>query len=375
MYGKDKCISKEYTDALFTEIAHTARDEAVSGELIHAVYLGGGTPSDLEATDLRRLLQGIREHLPLSSDCELTVEGRVTGFDSAKITACLDGGANRFSIGVQSFSTKIRRKMGRIANREAVLRMLDDLAGRNAAATVIDLIYGFPGQTMEIWQEDVRTFLEETCLDGCDMYQLNVFRGGPLATAIEEGRLEPAADIPLQAEMFSIGRRMAMQARMKRLSMNHWSWNERERNRYNSFTRFGATCIPFGCGAGGRLHGHYFFQEGNLNQYYDFVEKCKKPIATAVILPKQRPFFSDLVGKMEEGAIHLTQLAKEHDIDVLTIFSPLLDQWREVGLITLDEHGWLEFTEAGEFWNVTLAQKMIDYFTQVQEPTREKMAD
>jgi oxygen-independent coproporphyrinogen-3 oxidase len=374
MYGKNECDSKEYTEALLAEMEQSARQSAVAEQVIHAVYLGGGTPSDLEAVDLCRLVAGIRNILPLANDCEITVEGRVAGFSAEKITACLDGGANRFSIGVQSFSTEVRRKMGRVADRESVLAMLDDLGGRNAAATVIDLIYGFSGQTMAVWEEDVRTFIEETCLDGCDMYQLNVFRGGPLATAIEEGRLEPAADIPMQAEMFALGRRMAKRRRMKRLSMNHRACNERERNRYNSFTRFGATCIPFGCGAGGRLQGHYFFQEGNLKQYYSFVEKGEKPIATAMRLPKERPFFRDLVGKMEEGAVNLRQLASDHDLDVQSIFAPLLEQWERVGLTTLDNDDWLEFTEAGEFWNVTLAQKMIDYFTQLQEQKKTQMA-
>ena len=374
MYGKKECDSKQYTDALLAEIKSSARERAVAEKVIHAVYLGGGTPSDLDAGDLCRLIQGIRKMLPLANDCEITVEGRVTGFSSDKISACLDGGANRFSIGVQSFSTEIRKQMGRVADRGQVLSMLDDLAGRNHAATVIDLIYGFPRQTMKIWQDDVRTFLEETSLDGCDMYQLNVFRGGPLATAIDEGRLEPAADIPMQAEMFALGRRMALQARMKRLSMNHWAWNERERNRYNSFTRFGATCIPFGCGAGGRLHGHYFFQEGNLKQYYNFIKKEEKPIASAVKLPSQRPLFRDLVGRMEEGMVNLKQLATTHGVDLTTVFSPLLDQWQQVGLITLDEDGWLEFTEAGEFWNVTLAQKMIDYFLHTLRNEKEKIA-
>jgi len=367
MYGKDECISREYTDALLTEMRQTATAEAVAGNPIHAVYFGGGTPTDLDAVDLQRLLSGMRKILPLAGDCEITIEGRVTGFDSEKITACLDGGANRFSIGVQSFSTTVRRKMSRIADRATVLTMLDDLATRNSAATVIDLIYGFPGQTMEIWQEDVRTFLEETQLDGCDMYQLNIFRGGSLATAIEEGRLPPAADIPLQAEMFAYGRREALRARMKRLSMNHWGWNTRERNRYNSFTRYGATCIPFGCGAGGRLQGHYFFQEGNLDQYYNFVKKGEKPIASALLLPARRPFFRDLVGQMEEGAVNLSRLAEDHDLDITGIFKPLFDQWHQAGLMEINEDNWLELTEAGEFWNVTLAQKMIDYFNQNQK--------
>ncbi|NOQ45335.1 MAG: hypothetical protein GQ559_01450, partial [Desulfobulbaceae bacterium] len=122
-------------------------------------------------------------------------------------------------------------------------------------------------------------------------------------------------------------------------------------------------CIPFGCGAGGRLHGHYFFQEGGLPEYYRRVEAGEKPIATAMKLPEQTPLFRDLVGQMEEGAVNLRALSEQHGLDLYKMFKPLLVQWSNAGLILMNDAGWIELTEAGEFWNVTLAQAMIDYFS------------
>ena len=367
MFKLEPDSSQNYTHGLLQEISHAAQLPAVREQPIHAVYFGGGTPTDLNAEDLERLLLSVRKHLPLANDCEITVEGRVDNFTDAKTDACIRGGANRFSLGVQTFDTKVRRQMGRRADREEVLELLAKLCDRNQASVVIDLIYGFPDQTMDIWEADVRTFIEETELDGCDMYQLNIFQGGPLATAIEKGKIAPAADVPTQAEMFSIGRQMAMDARLKRLSMCHWGRSTRERNRYNSFTRYGATCIPFGCGAGGRLHGHYFFQEGGLPEYYQQVEAGKKPIATAMKLPEYTPLFRELVGRMEEGAVNLVQLGKESGLDLSSIFKPLITQWSQNGLLLAYDSGWLELTEAGEFWNVTMAQAMIDYFLLVKK--------
>ncbi len=367
MHNLKSDSSRVYIDALLDEIRQGADLPAVTDAPILAVYLGGGTPTDLEADDLERLLSGIHRYLPLSNDCEITVEGRVDGFTDEKMDACIRSGANRFSLGVQTFDTEVRRLMGRRASREEILDRLSRLTALNQAATIIDLIYGFPGQTMDIWEKDVRTFLDETDLDGCDMYQLNVFQGGPLATAIEEGRIEPAADIPVQAEMFSLGRRLAAKARLRRLSMCHWSRSTRERNRYNTFTRYGATCIPFGCGAGGRLSGHYFFQEGGLPEYYRRVREGEKPVATAMKLPEHSPLFRKLVGRMEEGALDLVSLGKRHGLDLNGIFGPLLSQWERTGLVRLDEDGWIELTEAGEFWNVNLAQALIDYFLLVTE--------
>ena len=362
MYKLEEHSSRTYSHGLLHEISMAGEMTAVQEGPIHAVYFGGGTPTDLEAGDLERLLVSVRKHLPLANDCEITIEGRVDNFTDGKIDACIRGGANRFSLGVQTFDTNVRRLMGRRAKREEILELLGKLCDRNQASVIIDLIYGLPNQTMDVWQEDVRTFIEDTELDGCDMYQLNIFNGGPLANAIEEGKVPPGAQISTQAEMFSVGRQMAQDARLNRLSQCHWGRSSRERNRYNSFTRFGATCIPFGCGAGGRLHGYHFFQEGELADYYKRVESGEKPIGTVMKLPRLTPFFSELVGCMEEGAVNLHTLGRKYDLDISGMFKPLLEQWEKTGLVTHHKNGWLETTVAGEFWTVTMSQALIDYF-------------
>lgn len=354
--------SARYTDALIKEIEQVSGLPAVTSNPIHAVYLGGGTPTALDAEDLRRLIEAVCRLFPLANDCEITVEGRVADFGKEKMRACVAGGANRFSIGVQSFNTKVRQDVGRIADRTEVLKMLATLTDPDNGAAIIDLIYGLPGQTMAVWEDDLRTLIEETKMDGADLYQLNVFKGSLLSRAVNKGKLPPPADIPTQAEMFLKGREMMTAARFRRLSMSHWGRTPRERNRYNTFIRYGATCIPLGCGAGGRLKGHYFFQEGNLKAYYKRVNAGEKPLATAILLPAHSPLFRNLVGQMEDGKVDLAALGKQHGFDLETIFSPLLEQWEQTGLIQRPGDGWIELTVAGEFWNVNLAQFFIDYF-------------
>lgn len=354
--------SARYTDAVLKEMEQVSGLPAVTSHPIHAVYLGGGTPTALDAGDLKRLIEAVCRLFPLSDDCEITVEGRVSDFGQDKMRACTAGGANRFSIGVQSFNTKVRQDVGRIADRAGVLKMLTTLTGLDNGAVIIDLIYGLPGQTMAVWEDDLRTLIEETKLDGADLYQLNVFKGSLLSRAVDQGKLPPPADLPIQAEMFLRGREMMTAARFRRLSMSHWGRTSRERNCYNTFIRYGATCIPLGCGAGGRLHGHYFFQERNLKAYYRRVNAGEKPVAMAILLPAHSPLFRDMVGQMENGKMDLTALGKRHGFDLEVIFSPLLEQWERAGLIRRPGNGWIELTVAGEFWNVNLAQALIDYF-------------
>ena len=85
-------------------------------------------------------------------------------------------------------------------------------------------------------------------------------------------------------------------------------------------------------------------------------------MATAILLPAHSPLFRNLVGQMENGRVSLTALGEKHGFDLEAVFSPLLEQWEHAGLIRRPGEGWIELTVAGEFWNVNLAQALIDYF-------------
>ena len=157
--------SRLYADALIQELRLWRGHPAQEAGPVHAVYMGGGTPTALEADDIRRILNEARAVLPLANDCEITVEGRLSNFGPDKMEACFEGGANRFSFGVQSFDTDIRRAMGRVSDRETLIRQLELVQSYDQAAVIVDLIYGFPMQTMERWQEDIAT-AQSRRLDG-----------------------------------------------------------------------------------------------------------------------------------------------------------------------------------------------------------------
>ena len=185
-YREDE--SRIYADALIQELRLWRGRPGQDAGPVHAVYMGGGTPTALQADDLRRILKEVRAVLPLANDCEITVEGRLSNFGPDKMEACFEGGANRFSLGVQSFDTEIRQAMGRVSDRDTLIRQLQLLQSYDQAAVIVDLIYGFPMQTMERWLADIAT-AQSLKLDGADCYQLNVYRNTPLAKAIESGRL------------------------------------------------------------------------------------------------------------------------------------------------------------------------------------------
>jgi oxygen-independent coproporphyrinogen-3 oxidase len=361
--------SRDYTDSLIEELRIDQEAPALSGYPIHAVYLGGGTPTALEPEDLKRLLREVRRRLPLSNDCEITVETTVADLDEATLTACLSGGANRFSIGVQSFDTAIRKSLGRRSDRDTVIRTLERARDTNAAVIVIDLLYGLPGQNMTVWEKDVATLIDLS-IDGADLYQLNIFSGGPLDVAAEKGKLPCPADIPEQARMFKRGIELMEGSHFRRLSMSHWCRGTRERNIYNLLIKNGAPCLPFGSCAGGNLGGYAGFLESDLDKYVKTIASGRKPLSGMLVYPSYKPLVNTITGELESGHLNLSNVEKRFQADITELFRPLLDQWEQAGLIELKD-GWISLTLAGQFWQVNLAQALIDYFGMVTDSRSE----
>ena len=121
-YSKE--ASNAYTNTLIKEFELWNGRAAQNSAPIKALYFGGGTPTALEASDIRKILGAARKNLPLAKDCEITFEGRVHGFSDEKLEACLEGGVNRLSIGVQTFNPEIRREMQRLDSPEFIICLL-----------------------------------------------------------------------------------------------------------------------------------------------------------------------------------------------------------------------------------------------------------
>jgi len=361
----NKELEDAYIDRLIKELRMSSESIFVKSHPFQAVYIGGGTPSALSSKNIEKLLKAINTYLPLANDCEFTFEARFYEFDDEKIQVCLEGGINRFSFGVQSFDTEVRRSVGRIHNGEEVLEKLKYIHNLGRAVVVIDLIYGLPGQTMEIWEKDVQTLIESG-IDGGDLYQLIVYEDSKLKEKIEKGDISPAASIPEQAIMFKKGVEIMEARRMRRLSVSHWAANTRERNIYNSFVVSGADMLPFGAGAGGRLGRYTMFIDRGIKNYMDRIDKGEKPIMFMVYMPEEYQFYSEIIGQMDRGYLDLSSFKSQYNVDLAELLSPLLEAWKEKGLIEINGD-YIDLTIAGQFWYINLTQAMLDWLSALKE--------
>lgn len=352
----------EYARRLERELS--MGDGGGHGRPIQAVYFGGGTPGALSAADLSRLIGAVRRHLPLAPDCEITVEGRVAGFDDDKVDACLEAGANRFSIGIQTFDTELRRRMGRKADRKQAVAFMERLRDRDRAVVVCDLMFGLPGQTMEMWRADVATCIE-LGLDGVDLYCLTLHDGSPLAASIAKGALPPVAGLERMAGLYAAGLEMLEDAGWRHLNQAHWASATRERNLYNQLVKAGADCLAFGAGAGGLVQGRRYVIQPDLALYGEAVDAGTKPITMLLPPPPHHLARDWVMGGLEGGRLDVARLESLTGPGLAAVLEPLLAQWEEAGLIRR-RAAVLTLTTAGWFWHCNLVGslfELIDLFT------------
>lgn len=358
-------LGARYTDAVIENLRRDADKPYQSTGPVHAVYFGGGTPTALSAKDLARLVTAVRQYMPLTPDCEITIEGRIYSFNTDKMKAVFDAGANRISLGVQSFQEELRRSMARKVSRKEIIRFLEQLLKDDRAAIVIDLIYGFPNQTMAMWEDDVRTAIE-IGLDGVDLYALNLINGTPLQTAVDKGKFTPTPRSDFGA-YYERGTQMMSEARWETISTSHWRRTTRERNTYNLEVKTGANCLAFGSGAGGFLNGYSYRVGGELKSYQEKIEAGENPLAGLMKQSEHHALFNSIKGGMERGRLDLAWVSRElkkcSGPDLDEVAGPLFDQWQHAGLLNRAD-GWLDLTTAGRFWQVTMTQGLLEWLSQ-----------
>ena len=154
MANNNHLIDK-YIDALLVEAA--LRKNELNSETITTAYLGGGTPSLLSITQLSKLVNGLKKVFDFSDLEEFTIEVNPDDVTAYYIQQAKSLGINRVSMGVQSFNDEDLRFMNRRHTAKQATDAIHIIKEAGINNISIDLIYGIPGQNIEIWKNNVDT--------------------------------------------------------------------------------------------------------------------------------------------------------------------------------------------------------------------------
>ena len=172
-----RTVFGRYGDRVCADIA--AAPETARGmggtieEKVDSIYLGGGTPTVLDAAQLKRIFDAVRGQFRVLPDAEITIECAPGTLAPNVLDALLRCGVNRVSLGVQSFVNGEAAAVGRLHKRVTVLEDIVLLRAAGIANVNIDLIAGLPHQTNESWQVSLREAIA-TGVPHLSVYMLEV---------------------------------------------------------------------------------------------------------------------------------------------------------------------------------------------------------
>lgn len=177
-----------YVTTLIRELE--IRKDYIGNEPLETIYFGGGTPSQLQATDFERIFDAIQRLFDTSGCKEVTLEANPDDMTPEYVANLRAFPFNRISMGVQSFKAEDLRFLNRRHDREQALRAVESCKENGFANISIDLIYGLPGQTLKEWESNLDVAIRLD-IPHISAYHLIYEEGTALYKLKEAGKISP----------------------------------------------------------------------------------------------------------------------------------------------------------------------------------------
>ena len=180
-----------YVQAIVRELE--IRKDYMKGETIETIYWGGGTPSLLQPDNFELIFDAIHRFYTLSTNPEITLEANPDDMTQYYVSVLRQLPFNRISLGVQSFHENDIQRLNR---RHTVKQAIDTITYcHNAGYTnlSVDLIYGLPGQTLQMWEDNLDEAIR-LHIPHLSAYYLSYEEGTDLHRQLHAGTIEPISE-------------------------------------------------------------------------------------------------------------------------------------------------------------------------------------
>lgn len=184
-------MRRQYLNALQNELRD--RQAYLKGEPIDTIYFGGGTPSQLPAKDIKSILDSIYNIYNVREGAEITLEGNPDDMTENYLLNLLRIGINRLSMGVQTFDDKRLCFLKRRHSSAQAIKAVKDAKAAGFNNISIDLMFGFPDQTLDEWQEDINNAMK-LGVQHLSAYSLMYEEGTLLGRMLEDGAVNEVED-------------------------------------------------------------------------------------------------------------------------------------------------------------------------------------
>lgn len=331
--GAEKSARMErYVDALCQELELASKVFHLSERRTHSVYFGGGTPTLLSDSLLRKIDDTIRKNYRIEG-AEYSVEAEPVTLTKEKLDTLLQLGVTRISMGIQSFDSTIIRQSHRLDDEKKALRALE-LALSSGKIINIDLMSGLAGETDQTWAHSVRTAIASGA-QSITVYKTELYANTEYYKGIKEKTIElPSDDDELRYMNHALD--ALEQAEYVPWSFYTFTKNNEHVHIHSPSVFRGDDIYAFGVSAFGRL-GPYVFQNTNDEEkYQELLQSGQLTVQRGHYLHALDNMIRDVVLGMKLTTFDLAAFQKKYGIALKTLAGDALSQLQAGEFIAIE---------------------------------------
>jgi oxygen-independent coproporphyrinogen III oxidase len=280
---------------------------------VDTIFIGGGTPTHLNVQQLEQLITLIRDKFVLAEEGEFSLEGNPDGLSDETLTAVAELGVNRLSLGVQSFNAEILHTLERHHSPEVAIDVI-----RRAAKIIdnvsLDLIFGVPGQTMDMWSESIDV-AETLPLRHVSTYGLTFEKGTDFFRRQKLGQLLPVAD-ELEREMYAVAMQRFSESGFQHYEISNFAQPGFE-CRHNMVYWAAQEYFAFGPGAARYINGQRSTNARSVTRWVNSWLKHQPALQDSETLDEASKISEAVfLGLRRIGGINLSEFETTHGVDL-----------------------------------------------------------
>ena len=337
--GKDH-LAGDYLRALEAEISSLERPRPVQ-----TLFIGGGTPTHLDARKLDQLLALTTTWFKLASDYEFSVEANPAALDAEKIDVLAAHGVNRVSLGVQSFDPHVLELLER-DHDAAQVEIAVGLLTRRIPNFSLDLIFGVPGQSLELWRE---TLARAVALGPAHIstYGLTFEKGTSFWSRRAKGVMQQAGD-ELERAMYAVAMDELPRHGFEQYELSNFA-RAGYRCRHNETYWAGQQYYGFGPGAARYLEGRRETNHRSVSTWMARVFSGRSPVGDVdVLAPADRARETLVVGLRRSDGVDRAAFRATTGFDLEEVAGAAIARHCESGLLERTAAG-IRLTREGRF--------------------------
>lgn len=303
---------------------------------VDTIYLGGGTPSVLDADQIRYILESCRRYFDLRPDAEITMEVNPGTINKHLIGEYRLAGVNRLSIGIQSFQARGLLFLGRMHSPDDASRALKEAKCAGFENISIDMIYGIPSTLLSDWKIDLEKAIQFQP-DHLSCYMLTIEPGTPLFADLQNNLFQPVSERDA-CIMFEATRRILSDAGYIQYEVSNFARSPAYYSRHNMKYWTFKPYIGLGPSAHSLNANQRYWNKQSVREYINDLGRGRRPVKDKEVLSFEQQMIEALfLGFRQTTGVDIGWFNQTFDIDFQRMFASTIQALSQNGCIELSK--------------------------------------